>query len=97
MTEHDKTTETVTPEAGAEQQHPKTKPSSEQKRSGLIGGVIAIAIIIAIGGGLYYFTQQSNATLVNENNELKQKLSDLIEQQNSDRQRLDALVAAMLK
>ncbi|WP_273818684.1 uroporphyrinogen-III C-methyltransferase [Providencia rettgeri] len=94
MTEHDKTTETVTPEAGAEQQRPKTKPSSEQKRSGLIGGVIAIAIIIAIGGGLYYFTQQSTATLVNENNELKQKLSDLIEQQNSDRQRLNALVAA---
>ncbi|GAB1438044.1 uroporphyrinogen-III C-methyltransferase [Providencia sp.] len=94
MTEHDKTTETVTPETGAEQQRSSTKPSSEQKRSGLIGGVIAIAIIIAIGGGLYYFTQQSNATLVNENNELKQKLSDLIEQQNSDRQRLDALIAA---
>ncbi|MFW0928478.1 MULTISPECIES: uroporphyrinogen-III C-methyltransferase [Providencia] len=94
MTEHDKTTETVTPETGAKQQHSEKKTSSEQKRSGLIGGVIAIAIIIAIGGGLYYFTQQNNATLVNENNELKQQLSDLIEQQNSDRQRLDALITA---
>ncbi|HGN1704736.1 TPA: uroporphyrinogen-III C-methyltransferase [Providencia rettgeri] len=93
MTEHDKKTETVTPETGATQQRSSTKPSSEQKRSGLIGGVIAIAIIIAIGGGLYYFTQQSNAKLVNENNELKQQLSDLIEQQNSDRQRLDTLIA----
>ncbi|EPL6456852.1 uroporphyrinogen-III C-methyltransferase [Providencia rettgeri] len=95
MTEHDKTTETVTPETGEKSTvHRGTKPSSEQKRSGLVGGIIAIAVIIAIGGGLYYFTQQSNAKLVNENNELKQQLSDLIDQQNSDRQRVDALIAA---
>lgn len=95
MTEHDKTTETVTPETDEKSTDRRgSKPSSEQKRSGLVGGIIAIAVIIAIGGGLYYFTQQSNAKLVNENNELKQQLSDLIEQQNSDRQRIDALIAA---
>lgn len=95
MTEQNKTTETVNEQTVADQ--PKSsqiKPTSEQKRSGLVGSVIAIAIIIAIGGGLYYFTQQSNALLVNENTELKQQLSDLAEQQNTDRQRLDALIAA---
>ncbi|MGJ3353681.1 uroporphyrinogen-III C-methyltransferase [Providencia sp. Je.9.19] len=95
MTEHNKTTETVNEQTVTEQPKSRqTKPTSEQKRSGLVGSVIAIAIIIAIGGGLYYFTQQSNALLVNENNELKQQLSDLAEQQNTDRQRLDALIAA---
>lgn len=95
MTEHDKTTETVTPETGAESTtHREAKSSSKQKRSGLVGGIIAIAVIIALGGGFYYLTQQSNAKLVDENNELKQQLSALIDQQNSDRQRVDALIAA---
>ncbi|EKT61625.1 uroporphyrinogen-III C-methyltransferase [Providencia sneebia] len=95
MTEHNKSTETVNNEAATgSQTEPKTQPSSEQKRSGLIGSVIAIAVIIAIGGGIYYFTQQNNAKLVNENNELKQQMSELIEQQKIDRQRLNALIDA---
>lgn len=93
MTEQDKSTEAVNNETVADTPNNRqTKPSSEQKRSGLIGS--AIAIIIAIGGGIYYFTQQNNAKLVNENNELKQQLSDLAEQQKADRQRLDSLIAS---
>ncbi|EMN4129441.1 MULTISPECIES: uroporphyrinogen-III C-methyltransferase [Providencia] len=95
MTEQNNSTETVNNETVAETpKNRQPKPSSEQKRSGLIGSAIAIAIIIAIGGGIYYFTQQSNAQLVNENNELKQQLNDLAEQQKVDRQRLDALFAS---
>lgn len=93
MTEHDKSTEMVNNETVADTPNNRqTKPSSQQKRSGLIGSAIAITIIIAIGGGLYYFTQQSNAMLVNQNSELKQQLSELIDQQKVDRQRLDALI-----
>ncbi|WP_369334210.1 DUF6744 family protein, partial [Vibrio parahaemolyticus] len=40
------------------------------------------------------FTQQSNTQLANENSELKKQLSELIEQQKADRQRLDSLVAS---
>ncbi|MEX6159832.1 uroporphyrinogen-III C-methyltransferase [Providencia manganoxydans] len=95
MTEQDKSTEAVNHETVADTpKNRQTTPSSEKKRSGLIGSAIAIAIIIAIGGGIYYFTQQSNAQLVNENNELKQQLSDLAEQQKADRQRLDSLIAS---
>lgn len=72
MTEHNKSTETVNNDTVADTPNNRqTKPSSEQKRSGLIGSAIAIAIIIAIGGGIYYFTQQSNTQLANENSELK--------------------------
>ncbi|MBP6123665.1 MULTISPECIES: uroporphyrinogen-III C-methyltransferase [Providencia] len=95
MTEQEKTTETANDEKVADKQDRRqVKPASEQKRSGLVVGIIAIAIIIAIGGSLYYFNQQNNSTLVNENNELKQQLNELIEQQNTDSQRLDALIAA---
>lgn len=95
MTEHNKSTETVNNDTVADTPNNRqTKPSSEQKRSGLIGSAIAIAIIIAIGGGIYYFTQQSNTQLANENSELKKQLSELIEQQKADRQRLDSLVAS---
>lgn len=95
MTEQDKSTGAVNHETVADTpKNRQTTPSSEKKRSGLIGSAIAIAIIIAIGGGIYYFTQQSNAQLVNENNELKQQLSDLAEQQKADRQRLDSLIAS---
>lgn len=95
MTEYDKPTEAMNNETVADTpENRQTKSSSEQKRSGLIGSAIAIAIIIAIGGGLYYFTQNNNAKLVNENNELKQQMSELIEQQKADRQRLDSLLAS---
>ncbi|EKT61080.1 uroporphyrinogen-III C-methyltransferase [Providencia burhodogranariea] len=95
MTEQDKPTEAINNETVADTpKNHQAKSSSEQKRSGLIGSAIAIAIIIAIGGGIYYFTQHNNAKLVNENNELKQQMSELIEQQKADRQRLDSLLAS---
>ncbi|MCW2257298.1 uroporphyrin-3 C-methyltransferase [Providencia alcalifaciens] len=95
MTEHDKSTEAINNETVADTPEKRqTKSSSEQKRSGLIGSAIAIAIIIAIGGGIYYFTQHNNAKLVNENNELKQQMSELIERQKVDRQRLDSLLVS---
>lgn len=95
MTEHDKSTEAINNETVVDTpENRQTKSSSEQKRSGLIGSAIAIAIIIAIGGGIYYFTQHNNAKLVNENNELKQQMSELIERQKADRQRLDSLLAS---
>ena len=94
MTEQDKTTETVNNDTVAETPKTRqTKPASEQKRSGLIGSVIAIALIIAIGGSFYYLNQQNSSKLTNENNELKQQINELIEQQNTDSQRIDALIA----
>lgn len=94
MTEQDKITDTVNDEAATEKKETRQlTPSSKQKRPGLAVSAIAIAIIVVMGGGMYYFTQQSNAQLVHDNNQLKQQVSELVEQQNADRQRVDALIA----
>lgn len=94
MTEQDKITDTVNDEAVTEKKETRQPaPSSKQKRPGLAVSAIAIAIIVVMGGGMYYFTQQSNAQLVYDNNQLKQQVSELVEQQNADRQRVDALIA----
>lgn len=81
MTEHNKSTET---DNHKETTDITTEPSRTKKRSGLVGSAIAIAIIIIIGGGLYY-THQQNIQLANENNDLKQQMSDLIEQQKTEK------------
>lgn len=95
MTEQDKTADKVNDEevSTEKQDTHQTSTSSKQKRSGLAVSAIAIAILVVIGGGMYYFTQQSNSQLVHDNNQLKQQISELIEQQNADRQRVDALIS----
>lgn len=94
MTEHNKSTETDNHKETTDIANEHTQSTSRtKKRSGLVGSAIAIAIIIIIGGGLYY-THQQNIQLANENNDLKQQMSDLIEQQKTEKMRLDDLLSA---
>lgn len=59
------------------------------KRSGLIGSAVAILVILAIGGGLYYYTNQQASKLSAENQSLKLELTQLQQLQNTYQQRFD--------
>lgn len=59
------------------------------KRSGLIGSAVAILVILAIGGGLYYYTNQQASKLSVENQSLKSELTQLQQLQNTYQQRFD--------
>ncbi|MEQ4924026.1 uroporphyrinogen-III C-methyltransferase [Proteus hauseri] len=59
------------------------------KRSGLIGSAVAIIVILAIGGGLYSYTNQQALRLSDENQSLKTELAQLQQLQNAYQQRFD--------
>ncbi|RAW92697.1 uroporphyrinogen-III C-methyltransferase [Photorhabdus laumondii] len=63
----------------------------KQERSGTLKNIIAIAIMLAIGGGLYYYGQQQSHLLSTENHELRQQLESLKQQQSQDKQHIEAL------
>ncbi|NHB92266.1 uroporphyrinogen-III C-methyltransferase [Photorhabdus cinerea] len=92
MTEQKQSAETVekTIETVEPPQQPRVEPQ-KQKRSGVLRNIITIAIILAIGGGLYYYGQQQSHLLSAENHELRQQLESLKHQQSQDQQRIEAL------
>ncbi|QAV23301.1 uroporphyrinogen-III C-methyltransferase [Proteus hauseri] len=59
------------------------------KRSGLIASAVAIIVILAIGGGLYSYTNQQALRLSDENQSLKTDLAQLQQLQDSYQQRFD--------
>ncbi|OCQ50477.1 putative uroporphyrinogen-III C-methyltransferase [Photorhabdus australis subsp. thailandensis] len=91
MTEQKQSAETV--EKTIETVEPPQQPGEpqEQERSGVLKNIIAIAIILAIGGSLYYYGQQQSHLLSAENQELRQQLESLKHQQSQDQQRIEAL------
>ncbi|MBS9429866.1 uroporphyrinogen-III C-methyltransferase [Photorhabdus akhurstii] len=92
MTEQKQSAETVeqTKTTVENSQQPETEPQ-KQKRSGTLKNMIAIAIMLAIGGGLYYYGQQQSHLLSAENHELRQQLESLKQQQSQDKQHIEAL------
>ncbi|KAA1187997.1 uroporphyrinogen-III C-methyltransferase [Photorhabdus heterorhabditis] len=98
MTEQKQSAETV--EKTIETVEPPRQPGIEpqkQKRSGVLRNIITIAIILAIGGGLYYYGQQQSHLLSAENHELRQQLESLKHQQSQDQQRIEALFKEQAK
>lgn len=59
------------------------------KRSGLIGSAVAIFVILAIGGGFYYYAHQQSSKLSLENQALKSELAEIQQRQNTLQQRFD--------
>ncbi|NRN27368.1 uroporphyrinogen-III C-methyltransferase [Photorhabdus heterorhabditis] len=98
MTEQKQSAETVekTIETVEAPQQPGIEPQ-KQKRSGVLRNIITIAIILAIGGGLYYYGQQQSHLLSAENHELRQQLESLKHQQSQDQQRIEALFKGQAK
>ncbi|TDB53332.1 uroporphyrinogen-III C-methyltransferase [Photorhabdus khanii] len=92
MTEQKQSAETVekTITTVGNSQPPETVPQ-KQERSGTLRSIITIAIILAIGGGLYYYGQQQSHLLSAENHELRQQLESLKQQQSQDKQRIEIL------
>ncbi|WP_350305649.1 uroporphyrinogen-III C-methyltransferase [Photorhabdus viridis] len=92
MTEQKQSAETVekTINTVENSQQPETA-SQKQERSGTLKSIITIAIILAIGGGLYYYGQQQSHLLRVENHELRQQLESLKQQQSQDKQRIEIL------
>lgn len=68
--------------------HQEVKPANN-KRSGFIGSAVAILVILAIGGGLYYYSHQQAAKLNIENQSLKSEISQLQQLQSAYQQRFD--------
>ncbi|KOY61984.1 uroporphyrinogen-III C-methyltransferase [Photorhabdus heterorhabditis] len=98
MTEQKQSAETI--EKVIEKVEPPQQPGIEpqkQKRSGVLRNIITIAIILAIGGGLYYYGQQQSHLLSAENHELRQQLESLKHQQSQDQQRIEALFKEQAK
>lgn len=91
MTEQKQSAETVeqTKTTVENSQQPETVPQ-KQERSGTLKNIIAIAIMLAIGGGLYYYGQQQSHLLNAENHELRQQLESLKQQQSQDKQHIEA-------
>ncbi|MBS9424717.1 uroporphyrinogen-III C-methyltransferase [Photorhabdus caribbeanensis] len=92
MTEQKQSSETIeqTKTTVENSQQPETAPQ-KQERSGTLKNIIAIAIMLAIGGGLYYYGQQQSHLLSTENHELRQQLESLKQQQSQDKQHIEAL------
>ncbi|RAW99512.1 MULTISPECIES: uroporphyrinogen-III C-methyltransferase [unclassified Photorhabdus] len=92
MTEQKQSAETVeqTKTTVENLQQLETAPQ-KQERSGTLKNIIAIAIMLAIGGGLYYYGQQQSHLLRAENHELRQQLESLKQQQSQDKQHIEAL------
>ncbi|MCA6220699.1 uroporphyrinogen-III C-methyltransferase [Photorhabdus antumapuensis] len=92
MTEQKQSAETVeqTKTTVENSQQPETAPQ-KQERSGTLKNIIALAIMLAIGGGLYYYGQQQSHLLSAENHELRQQLESLKQQQSQDKQHIEAL------
>ncbi|MDB6373545.1 uroporphyrinogen-III C-methyltransferase [Photorhabdus bodei] len=92
MTEQKQSAETVeqTKTTVENLQQLETAPQ-KQERSGTLKNIIAIAIMLAIGGGLYYYGQQQSHLLSAENHELRQQLESLKQQQSQDKQHIEAL------
>ncbi|PQQ37152.1 uroporphyrinogen-III C-methyltransferase [Photorhabdus luminescens] len=92
MTEQKQSSETVeqTKTTVENSQQLETAPQ-KQERSGTLKNIIAIAIMLAIGGGLYYYGQQQSHLLSTENHELRQQLESLKQQQSQDKQHIEAL------
>ncbi|MGS0628787.1 MULTISPECIES: uroporphyrinogen-III C-methyltransferase [Photorhabdus] len=91
MTEQKQSSETV--EKAIETVEPPQQPGEPQKQEipSVLKNIIAIAIILAISGGLYYYGQQQSHLLSAENQELRQQLESLKHQQSQDQQRIEAL------
>ncbi|KMW71236.1 uroporphyrin-III methyltransferase [Photorhabdus luminescens subsp. luminescens] len=91
MTEQKQSAETVeqTKTTVENSQQPETV-LQKQERSGTLKNIIAIAIMLAIGGGLYYYGQQQSHLLSAENHELRQQLESLKQQQSQDKQHIEA-------
>ncbi|MEK9497899.1 uroporphyrinogen-III C-methyltransferase [Photorhabdus sp. P32] len=93
MTEQKQSSETVeqtkTTVENSQQPEPKTAPQKPE-RSGTLKNIIAIAIMLAIGGGLYYYGQQQSHLLSAENHELRQQLESMKQQQSQDKQHIEA-------
>ncbi|MCC8466764.1 uroporphyrinogen-III C-methyltransferase [Photorhabdus bodei] len=92
MTEQKQSAETVeqTKTTVENLQQLETAPQ-KQERSGTLKNIIAIAIMLAICGGLYYYGQQQSHLLSAENHELRQQLESLKQQQSQDKQHIEAL------
>ncbi|WP_099076345.1 uroporphyrinogen-III C-methyltransferase [Proteus alimentorum] len=92
MTEQKNTNDNDLPKDAAKAdenvRYQEVKPVNN-KRSGLIGSAVAILVILAIGGSLYYYTNQQASTLSAENQSLKSELAQLQQRQNTYQQRFD--------
>lgn len=92
MTEQKNTNDNDLPKDAAKAdenvRYQEVKPVNN-KRSGLIGSAVAILVILAIGGGLYYYTNQQASKLSVENQSLKSELTQLQQLQNTYQQRFD--------
>ncbi|MBQ0213248.1 uroporphyrinogen-III C-methyltransferase [Proteus vulgaris] len=92
MTEQKNTNDNDLPKDAAKAdenvRYQEVKPVNN-KRSGLIGSAVAILVILAIGGGLYYYTNQQASKLSIENQSLKSELTQLQQLQNTYQQRFD--------
>lgn len=92
MTEQKNTNDNDLPKDAAKAdenvRYQEVKPVNN-KRSGLIRSAVAILVILAIGGGLYYYTNQQASKLSVENQSLKSELTQLQQLQNTYQQRFD--------
>lgn len=90
-------TETYAFSANKKEKEEKKK-EQEKKSSGLITGAIAIAIILAIGGGTYYLTQQKMSATVqqfaDDNAQLKAQIAQLKQQQSANDAKIDQFIQA---
>lgn len=66
--------------------------SDKQKRSGLFGSIIILVLIIILGGGFYYYLNLKHQQVVNESSELQQQISELLRQQETEKQQINQLV-----
>lgn len=65
--------------------------SHRQKRSGLFGSIITIVLIIILGGCFYYYLNLKHQQIVNESSELQQQISELLRQQETEKQQINQL------
>lgn len=65
--------------------------SHRQKRSGLFGSIITIVLIIILGGCLYYYLNLKHQQIVNKSSELQQQISELLRQQETEKQQINQL------
>ena len=87
------------PKSAAEApQSPKTAPAAEQKQaSGFLRGAIALAVILLIGGGVWYASQAGTQTLSKnleaENAQLKSQMAQLQQEQQQTQKQMQEFIA----
>lgn len=78
--------------AAAETPHqPETEPRKEQ-RTGLVLGAVAIVLVIALGGGLYYHGHQQAQAQTAANQALESQLAALKQIQQKDKEQIENLL-----